>query len=176
MNLMHTTASETRTTPPRSRRSYSPELKLQVVGACAKPGASIAAVAMQHGINANIVHRWLREHSQGTLANVLQTFVPVALNAATEPAPVQSVGKAKPLCRGTQARASVKSSHCAGKAIVPGKGKERKVILSLGLTHPVGAVHHLVRAAGSPWIEMRFNSEREVRRAAELVALAVAQL
>jgi transposase-like protein len=24
---------------------------------------------MQHGINANIVHRWLREHSQGTLIN-----------------------------------------------------------------------------------------------------------
>ena len=92
MNLMHTMASETRTTPPRSRRSYSPELKLQVVGACAKPGTSIAAVAMQHGINANIVHRWLREHSQGTLANALQTFVPVTLNAATEPAPAQPTG------------------------------------------------------------------------------------
>jgi transposase-like protein len=45
------------------------DLKLQVVSACAQPGASIAAVAMQHGINANIVHRWLREHSQGTLIN-----------------------------------------------------------------------------------------------------------
>jgi hypothetical protein len=33
-----------------------------------------------------------------------------------------------------------------------------------------------VRAAGSPWIEVRFNSEREVQRAAELVELAVAQL
>ena len=92
MNLMHTMASETRTTPPRSRRSYSPELKLQVVGDCAKPGTSIAAVAMQHDINANIVHRWLREHSQGTLANALQTFVPVTLNAATEPAPAQPTG------------------------------------------------------------------------------------
>ena len=92
MNFMHTMAGETRTTPPRSRRSYSPELKLQVVGACAKPGASIAAVAMQHGINANLVHRWLREHSQGTLANALQTFVPVTLNAATEPAPAQPTG------------------------------------------------------------------------------------
>jgi transposase len=54
MNIMHTMASETRPTPSRTRRFYSPELKLQVVGTCAQPGASIAGVAMQHGINANM--------------------------------------------------------------------------------------------------------------------------
>jgi len=69
MNIMHTIASEARTPQVPTRRFYSPELKLQVVGACAQPGASIAGLAMQHGINANIVHRWLREHSQGTLVN-----------------------------------------------------------------------------------------------------------
>lgn len=88
MNIMHTMASETRTTPSPKRRFYSPELKLQVVGACAQPGASIAGVALQHGINANIVHRWLREHSAGTLINRPQTFVPLTLSASTEaPAP-----------------------------------------------------------------------------------------
>ena len=92
MNIMHTMASETRTTLSRTRRFYSPELKLQVVGACAQPGASISGVAMQHGINANIVHRWLREHSQGTLISRPQTFVPVTLGAATEPAAGQSTG------------------------------------------------------------------------------------
>lgn len=66
MNIMHTMASETRTTQVPKRRFYSPELKLKVVSACAQPGASIAGVALQHGINANIVHRWLREHSQVT--------------------------------------------------------------------------------------------------------------
>jgi transposase-like protein len=86
MNIMHTIASGTCTTPSRTKRFYSPDLKLQVVGACAQPGASIAGVAMQHGINANIVHRWLREHSQGTLINRLQTFVPVNLSAGTESA------------------------------------------------------------------------------------------
>ena len=89
MNIMHTIASDARTTQAPKRRFYSPELKLQVVGACAQPGASIAGVALQHGINANIVHRWLREHSQGTLINRPQTFVPVTLNSATEPATVQ---------------------------------------------------------------------------------------
>ena len=89
MNIMHTIASEARTPEVPKRRFYSPELKLQVVGACAQPGASIAGVAMQHGINANIVHRWLREHSQGTLVNRPQTFVPVTLNSATDPVIVQ---------------------------------------------------------------------------------------
>ena len=89
MNIMHTMTSETRTTPARSRRFYSPEVKLQVVSACTQPGASIAGVALQHRINANIVHRWLREHSQGTLITQAQTFVPVTLSAATEPATVQ---------------------------------------------------------------------------------------
>ena len=89
MNIMYSIASETRTPQVPRRRFYSPELKLQVVEACAQPGASIAGVALQHGINANIVHRWLREHSQGTLVNRPPTFVPVTLNSATEPTTVQ---------------------------------------------------------------------------------------
>ncbi len=86
MNIMHTMASETRTTQVPKRRFYSTELKLQVVETCAHPGASIAVVALQHGINTNIVHRWIREHSQGTLVIQPQAFVPVTLS--TEPEPV----------------------------------------------------------------------------------------
>lgn len=92
MNIMHTMASEARTAQPPKRRFYSPALKLQVVGACAQPGASIAGVALHHGINTNIVHRWLREHSQGTLINRPQTFVPVSLSAAPESAAAQPTG------------------------------------------------------------------------------------
>ena len=86
MNIMHTMASQTRTTQGPKRRFYSLELKVQVVQTCAQPGASIAAVALQHGINANIVHRWIREHRQGTLVTQPQAFVPVTLS--TEPEPV----------------------------------------------------------------------------------------
>lgn len=83
MNIVHTMASEARTKTPK-RRFYSSELKLEVVEACAQQGASIAGVAMQHGINTNIVHRWLREHSQGTLTRPTQTFVPLTLESAAE--------------------------------------------------------------------------------------------
>ena len=91
MNIMHTMASEARTKVPK-RRFYSPAFKLQVVGQCAEPGASIAAVALKHAINANIVHRWLREHDQGTLINRPQTFVPVTLSEAKEAATAPPTG------------------------------------------------------------------------------------
>ena len=81
MNIMHTMASETRTTQVSKHRFYSLELKLQVVQTCAHPGASIAGVALQHGINTNIVHRWIREHSQGTL--VMQPQATVASGCAS---------------------------------------------------------------------------------------------
>ena len=45
----------------RSRRTYSTEFKAQLVAACRIPGMSVASVARNHGINHNILHRWLRE-------------------------------------------------------------------------------------------------------------------
>lgn len=41
------------------RRTHSPEFKARVLAACRQPGASIAGVALAHGINANVVHKWL---------------------------------------------------------------------------------------------------------------------
>jgi transposase len=42
----------------RKRRRYAPELKAQILAECEAPGASVAKVAISHGINANIVHGW----------------------------------------------------------------------------------------------------------------------
>jgi hypothetical protein len=52
----------------------------------------------------------------------------------------------------------------------------RKVIASLGLSHPPDSVHHPTRSTSSPWIEIRFKTKGEVLRTAELVKLAAAQL
>ena len=48
----------------RTRRSYSPPFKAHLVDVCERPGASVAALAREHGINANILHRWRKEHRQ----------------------------------------------------------------------------------------------------------------
>lgn len=48
----------------RTHRSYTPQFKAELVAACQKPGMSIAALAGQHGMNANVLHRWLKEHER----------------------------------------------------------------------------------------------------------------
>jgi transposase len=76
-----------------TRRRYDAQLKAQILAECAAPGASVAKVAMSHGINDNIVHRWrqlAREAGAVTVA-VTPTFVPVALPAPTEPVPPADV-------------------------------------------------------------------------------------
>lgn len=83
MKIMHTIASEAHVNRPK-RRFYSPELKAQVMQECRQSGASVAGIALAHGINANVVHRWLREHTQSALVVPSQAFVPVTLD---EPAP-----------------------------------------------------------------------------------------
>lgn len=50
--------------PRRTHRTYTAEFKAELVAACQSPGASIAAIAGQHGMNANVLHRWLKEHQQ----------------------------------------------------------------------------------------------------------------
>ena len=85
------------------RRRHSAELKKVVLQHCAAPGASVAKVAMSHGVNANIVHGWrkLAREREGTVlsppgpalpaqtAASVPQFVPVSMAQTTSPpAPV----------------------------------------------------------------------------------------
>ncbi len=45
-----------------SRRIRTLEEKLAILREAAKPGASLAAVARKHGVNANLVFGWRRLH------------------------------------------------------------------------------------------------------------------
>lgn len=47
----------------RGRRQHSVEFKQRVVQACRQPGVSVAAVALSHGLNANLLRRWVVQHS-----------------------------------------------------------------------------------------------------------------
>jgi transposase len=69
----------------RVRRNHSPALKAQILAECSAPGASVAQVAMAHGINANIVHGW-RKLAREALHSVaaVPAFLPVKIET---PAP-----------------------------------------------------------------------------------------
>lgn len=64
-----------------TRRRYSAEFKAQVLAECEAPGASVAKVAMAHGINDNVVHHWrkLKRDAGGTALPPPAEFIAVAL-------------------------------------------------------------------------------------------------
>ncbi len=65
------------------RRRHSAEFKQQVLAECDRPGASVAAVALSHGVNANLVHKWRRQQRPVSAANA--SFVPVTVSELTAP-------------------------------------------------------------------------------------------
>jgi transposase len=56
-------------------------------------------VALAHGINANIVHRWLHEDERAALLLRAQSFVPVTLEQASQALPVQTGPSVRPNIR-----------------------------------------------------------------------------
>ncbi|MBT9465515.1 transposase [Hydrogenophaga sp.] len=72
----------------KTRRRYGAELKQQILAECAEPGASVASIALSHGINANVVHKWRRQACGALPAIQAPAFVPLPLPpAACAPAP-----------------------------------------------------------------------------------------
>ena len=72
----------------RRRRDHSPELKRELVRQCLLPGASVSSIAMAHGINANLVFKWRREHCAAEAADAgpAQASAPLLLPIAKVPA------------------------------------------------------------------------------------------
>ena len=70
----------------RRRRRHGDEFKAAAVTACMQPGVSIAAVAMAHGINANLLRRWVNDAEMKPVARAA-----VATPAVTPPRPTPSV-------------------------------------------------------------------------------------
>ncbi len=68
----------------RKRRRYGADLKAQILAECDAPAASVAKVAMTHGINANIVHGWRKLVREGGAVTVSEQFVPVAVSPVVQ--------------------------------------------------------------------------------------------
>ena len=94
----------------RTHRTYSAQFKIDLVAACLRPGASFAALALQHGMNANVLHRWLQEYDQGrhrpngraevavvAHSDLASAFIPIPLSTsalAAQPTPTSSAAAA----------------------------------------------------------------------------------
>jgi len=79
------------------RRRYDLASKRRLVEACLQPDVSLAGLALQHGVNANLLRKWVAEHqreqrtgvAEGAIERALDIFVPVVelCGVAGRPAP-----------------------------------------------------------------------------------------
>jgi transposase len=73
----------------QTRRRYDAATKARVVAECNEPGASAARVALAHGINANVVHRWRQLAREGkTVVPKTGEFIALPLMASAIGAPM----------------------------------------------------------------------------------------
>ncbi|MCF7643564.1 MULTISPECIES: IS66-like element accessory protein TnpA [Acinetobacter] len=76
----------------KKRRTYSAEFKQQIVQACKAPDVSIASVALQHGLNTNLVSKWIRlidgkpGNDRSPLPNK-PAFIALSYSAPLDPTP-----------------------------------------------------------------------------------------
>ena len=61
------------------RRTYSEAYKRAVVDECLAPNVSIAAIGMKHGINDNLLRRWIRAQQSATAMATTPLLLPVKI-------------------------------------------------------------------------------------------------
>lgn len=64
------------------RAVYDPQAKAEVVQACMRPGISVARIALQCGINANLLRRWITQ-SMGADMKASRANLPTVAMAST---------------------------------------------------------------------------------------------
>jgi len=83
----------------RTRRLHDRAFKDDMVAQSLIPGASVAAIAMKGGINANLLFKWRREHvrAKGAVASAGATLLPVCVIAdvavPSPPPPMAAVSR-----------------------------------------------------------------------------------
>lgn len=61
------------------RRRYDPASRDQLVAACLEPGVSVSRLALEHGVNANLVRKWMRKAREERPLPLVSAFVPAQI-------------------------------------------------------------------------------------------------
>lgn len=81
---MDTNSSTIRTTAPRGPYKHHPlAFKRAVIEASLRPGASVARIAREHGINANQLFLWRKTYREGLLAEASPLLLPVTIGQSS---------------------------------------------------------------------------------------------
>ena len=71
----------------KHRRRYTRTFKLQVLAEARQPGESVAGVAVRHGLNPNMVHKWRRSLEQADQGEFLRLPAPATRTHTASTAP-----------------------------------------------------------------------------------------
>ena len=105
--LVHT-MSEQDAQARRRRREHSPALKRELIERSLQPGASVSGIALDSGINANLLFKWRREHLRvGARGTATAISTPVLLPVTIEsPTPQIAAAPSPPPASAPAARAN----------------------------------------------------------------------
>ncbi|WP_157655619.1 IS66-like element accessory protein TnpA [Burkholderia ubonensis] len=100
--VMDTTLSEPMGKPGsrKGRQNHSPEFRRRLAMAVCEPGVSVAKLALEHGLNANLVFTWRRKYlaeQQAAVATLLPVTIVDEAPSETRPVPVVESEIVKPV-------------------------------------------------------------------------------
>ncbi len=106
---MHIMDGQRVTKPKDTRRRHSDAFKQMLIDRSLVPGASVAAIAQEAGINANLLFNWRRLYLRSTAsASVQESCDPVLLPVTVvEPAPTTAAAASASMPAAPSARAPV---------------------------------------------------------------------
>jgi len=99
------------------RRRYDPGSKDRLVAACLESGVSISGLALTHGINANLLRKWVKDAREAgfSAGSASSRFIPVV--AADCSLPVGTPSLEMPVaCREDQPASLEKTVHLSGSS------------------------------------------------------------
>ena len=83
------------------RRWYTREFKREIVAQCERPGASVSKIAVDHGLNPNLVRKWIERAREVGAVRVAARFIPVEPLPAIEQAAASRTGESIQIRLGT---------------------------------------------------------------------------
>ena len=79
-------------TDRRGRRRYTERFKRDLVALCVRPGVSVSAIAIEQGLNANLLRKWMRDAGLARSAKDVPVMLPVATAEPQRAAPRATPG------------------------------------------------------------------------------------